>query len=126
MPNKHNADRHHIPKMFFKVQNWPEYEAGLRRHGSLALWIEEDALDKWQSIGPNGQARYRVIAIETCLMLRSVQNGATANRRFDGFGADVDEPGALGSGSHDGESASDGTNGCEIEIGAKGADACVD
>jgi hypothetical protein len=29
MPHKHNADRrHHIPKMLFKVQNWPAYEAG--------------------------------------------------------------------------------------------------
>jgi len=26
MPHKHNADRrHHIPKMLFKVQNWPAY-----------------------------------------------------------------------------------------------------
>ncbi len=41
MPHKHNADRrHHIPKMAFKVQNWPAYEAGLRRRGSLTLWIE--------------------------------------------------------------------------------------
>ena len=72
MPNKHNADRrHHIPKMSFKVQNWPEYETGLRRRGSLTLWIEEDALDQWQSVGPNGQARYQDIAIETCLMLRT-------------------------------------------------------
>lgn len=72
MPNKHNADRrHHIPKMSFKVQNWPEYEAGLRRRGSLTLWIEENALDQWQSIGPNGQARYRCVAIQTCLMLRA-------------------------------------------------------
>src|SRR4051794_6056087 len=31
MPHKHNVDRrHHIPKMAFKVQNWPAYEAGLR------------------------------------------------------------------------------------------------
>jgi hypothetical protein len=29
MPHKHNADRrHHIPKMAFKVENWPECEAG--------------------------------------------------------------------------------------------------
>ena len=36
MPHKHNDDgRHHIPKMAFKVRNWPEYEAGLRRRGSL-------------------------------------------------------------------------------------------
>jgi hypothetical protein len=40
MPHKHNADRrHHIPKMSFKVQNWPAYEAGLHRRGSLTLWI---------------------------------------------------------------------------------------
>ena len=72
MPNKHNNDRrHHIPKMSFQVQNWPEYEAGLRRSGSLTLWVEEDALAHWQSVGPNGQARYRDIAIETCLMLRT-------------------------------------------------------
>jgi hypothetical protein len=46
MPHKYNADRrHHIPKMSFKVQNWPEYEAGLRRRGSLTLWIEDGALE---------------------------------------------------------------------------------
>jgi Transposase DDE domain len=72
MPNKHNADRrHHIPKMVFKVQNWPEYEAGLRRRGSLTLWIEDAVLEQWQTVGPHGQARYEEIAIETCLMLRA-------------------------------------------------------
>ncbi len=72
MPHKHNADRrHHIPKMAFKVQNWPAYEAGLRRRGSLTLWIEDAALECWQSTGPNGQARYRDAAIQTSLMLRT-------------------------------------------------------
>jgi hypothetical protein len=48
MPHKQNADRrHHIPKMAFKVENWPEYEAGLRRRGSLTLWIEDGALHHW-------------------------------------------------------------------------------
>jgi hypothetical protein len=33
---KHNADRrHHIPKMRLRVTNWRQYEAGLRRRGSL-------------------------------------------------------------------------------------------
>ena len=46
MPHKRNADHHHyIPKMAFKVQNWPAYEAGLRRRGSLTLWIEDAALE---------------------------------------------------------------------------------
>jgi hypothetical protein len=40
MPNKHNADRrHHFGKMKFKVRNWASYEAGLRRRGSLTLWV---------------------------------------------------------------------------------------
>ncbi len=55
MPHTHNADRRHpIPKMSFKVQNWPEYEAGLRRRGSLTLWIEDAALECWQTCGPGG------------------------------------------------------------------------
>jgi len=64
MPHKHNADRrHHIPKMAFKVQNWPEYEAGLRRRGSLTLWIADAALECWQTYGPGGQARYSDAAV---------------------------------------------------------------
>lgn len=69
---QHNdGRRHHIPTMSLQVQNWPQYEAGLRRRGSLTLWIEDAVLDRWQSVGPHGQARDRDIAIETCLMLRS-------------------------------------------------------
>ena len=72
MPHKHNADRHHhIPKMAFKVQNWQVYDAGLRRRGSLTLWIEEAALACWQTLGPGGQARYTAAAIQTSLMLRT-------------------------------------------------------
>jgi hypothetical protein len=58
MPHKYNAARrHHIPKMSFKVRNWPAYEAGLRRQGSLTLRVEDAALECWQTIGPSGQAR---------------------------------------------------------------------
>jgi hypothetical protein len=72
MPHKHNAgQRHHIPKMSFKVRNWPAYESGLRRRGSLTLWIKDTALECWQTIGPGGQARYTDAAIQTSLMLRA-------------------------------------------------------
>ncbi len=72
MPHKHNDDRrHHIPKMAFKVRNWPEYEAGLRRRGSLTLWIEDAALEQWQTVGPTGEARYSDAAIQTTLMVRA-------------------------------------------------------
>jgi len=71
MPHKHDADRrHHIPKMSFKVQNGPAYEAGLRRRGSLTMWINDVALERWQSCGPGGQARYTDAAIQTSLMVR--------------------------------------------------------
>ena len=45
MPNKHNSERrHHIAKMKRTATNWAEYEAGLRRRGSLTTWITEDAI----------------------------------------------------------------------------------
>ena len=72
MPHNHNAARrHHIPKMSFKVQNWQAYEAGLRQRGSLTLWIEDGALEDWQTCGQGGRARYTDAAIQTSPMLRT-------------------------------------------------------
>jgi len=72
MPHKHNADRRHdIPKMAFKVRNWPAYEAGPRRRGRLTLWIEDSVVDSWQIRRPGGQAWYADAAIQTSLMLRT-------------------------------------------------------
>jgi hypothetical protein len=31
--------------MKFRVKNWAEYDAGLRRRGSLTLWITTEVLD---------------------------------------------------------------------------------
>ena len=76
MPHKHNASRrHHIGKMEFKVTNWAEYEAGLRRRGSLTLWITPEALGGWAAPRRKtggGQPRYSDLAIETTLMLGMV------------------------------------------------------
>ena len=74
MPNKHNAPRrHHIPKMKFRVKNWAEYDAGLRRRGSLTLWVTPEVLDGWRAAHratPGGQSVYSELAIETGMMLR--------------------------------------------------------
>ena len=76
MPHKHNAARrHHIGKMKFKVTNWAEYEAGLRRRGSLTLWITLEALVGWAALRRKtrgGQPLYSDLAIETTLMLGMV------------------------------------------------------
>lgn len=62
MPFKHNAARcHRIGRMKFKVTNWPEYEAGLRRRGSLTLWLTPEARAMWlapRRTTRGGQPRY--------------------------------------------------------------------
>ena len=35
--------------MKFKVTNWAEYDAGLRRRGSLTLWVTDEAIAGWQA-----------------------------------------------------------------------------
>ena len=55
------------------VMNWAEYEGGLRRCGSLTLWITDEAIAAWSATRratPGGQATYSDSAIQTCLMLR--------------------------------------------------------
>jgi hypothetical protein len=73
MPFKHNAARRHrIGKMKLKVTNWREYEAGLRRRGSLTLWVAGETLSSWQApkrVTRGGQPRYSDLAIETALTL---------------------------------------------------------
>jgi hypothetical protein len=73
--------------MAFKIRNWPEYEAGLRRRGSLTLWIQDGARDHWQTVGPEGQARYTEAAIQTTLMVRTAFK--LAFRQTEGLMASV-------------------------------------
>jgi Transposase DDE domain len=93
MPHKLNAERrHHIPKMQFKVTNWAEYEAGLRRRGSLTLWITPEAIDGWgaeRRTTRGGPATYSDSAIQTCLMLRSAFKMAL--RQTEGLMASIIE-----------------------------------
>jgi hypothetical protein len=61
--------------MKFRMTNWSTYEAGLRRRGSLMLWVSDEAIAAWKAAlrkTPGGQARYSETAIETALMVRLV------------------------------------------------------
>jgi Transposase DDE domain len=75
MPLKFNSNR---PKRFraqYRIRNWPQYDAGLRRRGDLTLWLDEVAIAGWSApprATPGGQARYSDLAIELLLMLRFV------------------------------------------------------
>src|ERR671929_886804 len=76
LPFKLNQDRrHHIPKQRRKVVNWRDYDASLRRRGSLTVWFTAEAIAGWRA-GPRttagGQAWYSPLAILTALTLRAV------------------------------------------------------
>ena len=76
MPHKYNADRRHrIPKTRYKVTNWRDYEAGLRKRGSLTIWFTDEAIAAWRAAPrttPGGQAHYSDLAMGTSLILRTV------------------------------------------------------
>ncbi len=76
MPCKYHADhRHHIPKPRYRVTNWAEYDASLKRRGSLTVWFTEDAIQAWRAeprTTPGGQPHYSALAITTALTMRMV------------------------------------------------------
>ncbi len=84
LPFKLNQDRrHHIPKRKHKVMNplgallrsWCEYDASLRRRGSLTVWFTDDAVEAWRAeprTTRGGQPWYSPLTILTALTLRAV------------------------------------------------------
>jgi len=62
-------------KSQYRVRNWPEYEAGLKKRGDLTVWFADDALDAWRVPAegkPGGQRTYSDVAIEAALTIRMV------------------------------------------------------
>ncbi len=90
MPVRLNPNR---PKRFrarYRIRNWREYEAGLKRRGDLTLWLDEAAIAGWHAsrrTTPGGQARYSDLAIELVLILRLVFH--LALRQAEGFASSV-------------------------------------
>ena len=62
-------------KSRYRVQNWAQYEAGLRNRGDLTVWLSDAALSAWcapASGRPGGQRTYSDLAIEAALTIRMV------------------------------------------------------
>ena len=62
-------------KSQYRVRNWAEYEAGLKKRGDLTVWLSDDALDCWRAAPsgkPGGQRTYTDVAIEAALTIRMV------------------------------------------------------
>ena len=55
--------------------NGPEYDAALRRRGSLTVWFTDEAIAAWRAeprTTPGGQPHYSALAITTALTMRAV------------------------------------------------------
>ena len=65
-----------LNKQQYRLRNWPDYNKALVRRGSLTLWIDERAIDKWLSqdrpARPGRRPTYTDLAVECCLLLREV------------------------------------------------------
>ena len=63
-------------KQQYRIRNWPEYNAALKRRGSLTLWVDEDALQGWHEAQKSGRRGaslfYSASAILCALTLQCV------------------------------------------------------
>lgn len=63
-------------KKSYRVSNWSSYNRSLIERGSLTIWFNETAIEKWNAIDKTGKrgrpGTYSDIAIETALSLRAI------------------------------------------------------
>jgi hypothetical protein len=64
------------PKRRYRIRNWPDYNSALVRRGSLTLWVEQSAVNKWRDtaapVRRGRRRRYSDLAITCALTLREV------------------------------------------------------
>lgn len=73
-------------KTKYSIQNWKEYERGLRSRGDVTIWLSEEAISTWKPPKNGlrgGQRRYSNLAILTALTLRVIFN--LPLRQTEGF-----------------------------------------
>jgi hypothetical protein len=74
-------------KQQYRIRNWPEYNAGLVKRGSLTFWVSEDVVEAWVSHDitgdPGAPMLYSDLAIETVVTLKSLFH--LAGRQATGF-----------------------------------------
>jgi hypothetical protein len=62
-------------KSRYRVRNWADDEAGLRKRGALTVWLSDTALEAWRAPASGrrgGQRTYSDLAIEAALTIRRV------------------------------------------------------
>jgi hypothetical protein len=63
-------------KRRYRIRNWRDYNSALVRRGSLTLWVEQGAVNRWRDttapVGRGRHRRYSDLAITCALTLREV------------------------------------------------------
>lgn len=78
------------PKDRYKIVNWSAYNTGLKRRGSLTLWIDESVASNWYHQGPikrGGQTIYSAACIVLLLTLKATFR--LPFRQLEGFAQSI-------------------------------------
>src|ERR1700758_4749742 len=61
-----------MPKPRYRVTNSADYDASLRRRGSVTVWFTDEGIQAWRAeprTTPGGQRHYSALAISTALTM---------------------------------------------------------
>src|SRR5919106_1563947 len=76
-----------MKKHSYRIRNWSEYNASLRKRGSLTVWVSSEAVENWTTdelTGEQGASpTYTDLAIETMATIQAIYG--LAGRQTQGF-----------------------------------------
>ena len=75
MSKSHRQLKQTKKKNSYRLKNWSEYNAALKKRGSITLWFSDEALAHWQHQGPlqrGAQFHYSDLAIQTGLTVKAI------------------------------------------------------
>ena len=86
MPQSRQRQKPSTKRSSYRIRNWSEYNAALKKRGSLTIWLSDQALTQWQHQGPpqrGAQYRYSELAIQTALTVKAIYH--LGLRQTEGF-----------------------------------------
>jgi hypothetical protein len=101
MPQSRHQRKKIKKKNSYRLRNWSEYNAALKKRASLTIWLSDEALANWRHQGPpqrGAQYRYSELAIQTALTVKTIYH--LGLRQTEGFlqslaklfGVEIDVP----------------------------------
>ena len=76
-----------MKKHTYRIRNWSEYNASLKKRGSLTVWVSSEAVENWTTDEltgePGASPTYADLAIETMAIVQAIYG--LAGRQTQGF-----------------------------------------